>query len=59
MSFSTFFILSAVAWAIGVAALAVGVTIYLKRRGVLRAAADAASDAVKQDVQDAADKLTK
>lgn len=36
-----------------------GIVYYLKRRGVLRAAANAATRAVKDDVTAAADKLTK
>lgn len=36
-----------------------GAIYYFKRRGVLRAAANAATQAVKQDVQDAADKIVK
>ena len=36
-----------------------GLGYYLKRRGVLRAAANAAAAAVAQDVQNVADKITK
>lgn len=57
MSGSTIFILLAISGFIGCVALLVAVVAYLKHRGVLRAAVDAAKDAVKQDVQDAAGKL--
>jgi len=57
MTITTFFILSAVLTGLGVIAVVVGAVVYLKRRGVLRAAADAAKTAVTADVQDAANKL--
>ena len=55
---TTFLGLAALFWFVVFAGLA-GAVVYLKRRGVFRKAADAATEAVKQDVQDAADKLTK
>jgi hypothetical protein len=55
MSFVTYLEISTVVFFICVA----GVVYYLKRRGVLRAAANAATAAVKEDVSAAADKLTK
>lgn len=53
MNFATFAFLSF----FGFVLLVAGVVYYLKRRGVLRAAADAAKATIKQDVTDAAKKL--
>lgn len=53
MSFATFAFLSAA----GIIALLVGAGIYLKKRGVFRATADAAKQAVATDVQNAVNKV--
>ena len=55
MSFVTYMEISFVVFCICVG----GVVYYFKRRGVLRAAANAASAAVAKDVQNVADKITK
>ena len=44
---------------LGIFAVIVGIVFYLKKSGALRAAADAATGVVKQDVADAVDKIAK